>query len=99
MDSGVFVTHLRRMRRVYAGRQQVLFAALAHYLTEHLIAEPDPSGMYFVCRPGLVLVMCDIEIAARSAKAGLTARALSAYWPGGSGPQGLVLGYAAFFED
>jgi GntR family transcriptional regulator/MocR family aminotransferase len=100
MESGAFATHLRRMRRVYADRQQVLLAALSRHLPDHLRADPDPSGMHLVCRLGPAIpTMRDTYIAARATQAGLTLRALSAYWPGDDGPQGLVLGYAGFSAD
>lgn len=97
MESGEFATHLRRMRRLYGQRQAVLRAALARALPEHLIAAPDPAGMHLLCRPGPALEQVpDTEIAAIARDAGITLRALSAYWPDGDGPQGLVLGYAGF---
>ncbi|TBX28356.1 PLP-dependent aminotransferase family protein [Nioella sediminis] len=100
MESGAFATHLRRMRRVYADRQQVLLSALSQHLPDHLRADPDPSGMHLVCRLGPALSgISDAEIARRATNAGLTLRALSAYWPGDDGPQGLVLGYAGFSTD
>lgn len=100
MESGAFATHLRRMRRVYGDRQQVLLSALSRHLPDHLRADPDPSGMHLVCRLGPALSgISDAEIARRATNAGLTLRALSAYWPGGDGPQGLVLGYAGFSTD
>ncbi|MGI3183937.1 PLP-dependent aminotransferase family protein [Nioella aestuarii] len=101
MDSGAFATHLRRMRRVYADRQKALLRSLSRHLPEDaLIAEPDPSGMHLVCRLGPALATIrDTDISERAAKAGLTVRALSAYWPDGVGPTGLVLGYAAFSAE
>ncbi|MFV1878754.1 PLP-dependent aminotransferase family protein [Nioella sp.] len=100
MESGAFATHLRRMRRVYGDRQQVLLAALSRHLPDHLRADPDPSGMHLVCRLGpAISTMRDSDIAARATQAGLTLRALSAYWPERDGPQGLVLGYAGFPPD
>ncbi len=97
MDSGEFATHLRRMRRIYGQRQGALRAALARHLPDHLTAPKDPSGMHLVCGLGPALDgRRDTEVAALADKAGLTLRPLSAYWPGGSGPQGLVIGYAGF---
>lgn len=97
MDSGEFATHLRRMRRVYGQRQDVLRAAIARHLPDHLTAPPDASGMHLVCGLGPALHgRRDTEIAARADKAGVNLRPLSTYWPGGGGPQGLVLGYAGF---
>jgi GntR family transcriptional regulator/MocR family aminotransferase len=100
MESGAFATHLRRMRRVYTNRQKALREALNRHMPNHLITEQDPTGMHLVCRPGPALAnIPDTTIAARAARAGLSVRALSAYWGDGDGPQGLVLGYAAFPPD
>lgn len=100
MESGAFATHLRRMRRVYASRQSTLRAALNSHLPNHMATTPDPTGMHLVCRPGPALAnLPDTEIAGRAARAGLSVRALSAYWPDGDGPQGLVLGYAGFSPE
>ncbi|GHG88330.1 GntR family transcriptional regulator [Pseudodonghicola xiamenensis] len=100
MDSGEFATHLRRMRRLYAARQTAVRAALARHLPEHLIAAPDPAGMHLICRIGPALSgVPDLQISAIAQAAGITLRALSAYWPDGDGPQGLVLGYAGFAPD
>ena len=100
MASGEFATHLRRMRRIYGQRQGALRAALARQLPNHLTAPPDASGMHLLCGIGPALRgMPDTEIAARAAEAGLNLRPLSAYWPGGAGPQGLILGYAGFAPE
>jgi len=97
MDSGEFATHLRRMRRIYGQRQAALRAALERHLPGRLIASPDPSGMHLVCRIGPDLGgFADTEIAARAGAAGVTLRPLSTYWTDGTGPQGLILGYAGF---
>lgn len=97
MESGEFAAHLRRMRRIYGQRQAVLRAALERHLPGRLIASPDPSGMHLVCGIGPDLSpLADTDIAARAAAAGVTVRPLSAYWQGGCGPQGLILGYAGF---
>lgn len=100
MASGAFATHLRRMRRVYAERQQILLSALNRHLPEHLIAGPDPSGMHLVCQVGPALAgMSDTEIARYAVQENITLRPLSAYWPEGDGPQGVVLGYAGFSAE
>jgi len=100
MGSGEFATHLRRMRRLYGQRQTVLRTALARHLPDHLTASPDPSGMHLLCGIGPALHgIRDTEIAARAAGAGVSLRALSAYWPEDGGPQGLILGYAGFAPE
>ena len=78
----------------------LLLAALSRHLPDHLRADPDPSGMHLVCRLGPAFSgINDTAIVRRAVNAGLTLRALSAYWPEGDGPQGLVLGYAGFPPD
>lgn len=99
MDSGAFATHLRRMRRIYADRQVALRTALLRDLPDHLVTQPDPSGMHLVCWPGPALSLTDTQVTTQAATIGLTLRPLSAYWPDSTGPQGLVLGYAAFAPD
>ncbi|PWE32449.1 PLP-dependent aminotransferase family protein [Maritimibacter sp. 55A14] len=100
MASGEFAVHLRRMRRVYAQRQDALRAAITAEIPDLLIAPPDPSGMHLVAGLGPALAgrVHDREIAAAAQEAGLTLRALSAYATGPGARQGLVLGYAAFDE-
>lgn len=100
MESGEFATHLRRMRRVYAGRRSALRTALARDLPDQLVMPDDPAGMHLVGFPGAGWQADrDTTIASRARDAGLGLRALSAYWPDGDGPQGLVLGYAAFSPE
>jgi len=88
MQSGDFAIHLRRMRRVYAARQQVL--------REALDLPPDPGGMHLVLPlPG----QDDKALAREAGRAGLGVRALSGYAVLPDPPRGLALGYAAFDED
>ena len=88
MDSGEFATHLRRMRRVYAARQQVLRTALD--------LPADPGGMHMIMPlPG----QDDAAVAQEAQRAGLGVRALSGYAALPDPPRGLALGYAAFDDD
>lgn len=100
IGEGQFATHLRRMRRLYAHRQDVLLAALALHCTDVLTAEPAPAGMQIVARlaPGVAQKMTDAEASARADRNRVTARPLSAYFAGEPTQQGLVLGFAGF-ED
>ncbi|MCK6449392.1 MAG: PLP-dependent aminotransferase family protein [Alphaproteobacteria bacterium] len=98
MASGQFAAHVRRMRRLYAGRQKKLLELLARELDGTLIAAPAEAGMHLVARlsPGLRIRDCDLS--ARVAAAGLVAPALSSYSQLKRPPQGLLLGYAGFAE-
>lgn len=93
MASGEFATHLRRMRRVYAGRQAHLLRALAP-VADLLGLGPEPSGMHLVARFGAGLAP-DQAVAAKARAAGLSLRALSEHAQLPEPPQGLVLGYTA----
>src|SRR5690606_6025687 len=102
---GHFAAHLRRMRRLYAARQQALLDAAARHLTGLLTLAPDEAGMHLVAglAPTLALRMDDTAAARRAAAAGISVAPLSAFHLGrpGSGPpgrQGLMLGYAAVPE-
>lgn len=100
MESGEFAIHLRRMRRTYADRRAALRAAILRLLPGRVTLPDDPAGMHVVCHPGPDWGnRPDTDIAARARAHGLGLRALSAYWPDGDGPQGLVLGFAAFPPD
>ncbi len=99
MESGGFSTHLRRMRRTYAKRQEVLRNALAGH-EDWIIAHAEDAGMHLCCTLGPRMKgVHDTVIAAAGAKVGLTLRALSAYSTQPEPRQGLVLGYTAFAPE
>ena len=98
MAEGHFAVHLRRMRRVYGQRRDVLAAALAEQLGDVLEIGDLSAGMHAVAwlRGGRKSTETDQEIAARASGAGLFLQPLSSYYAGRTRTQGLVLGYAAF---
>lgn len=98
--SGQFAAHIRRMRRLYAGRQKALVQAIETHLQGLLEATPAEAGMHLIARlsPALARRMDDTAASRRAAKAGLAAPALSSYSRLDAPPQGLVLGYAGFDE-
>ena len=55
MDSGQFVMHLRRMRRLYAQRRDALQAALQKYLHEAITVSGGAGGMHLSVRLNLPL--------------------------------------------
>ena len=100
MNSGEFATHLRRCRRSYAKRQDVLVKALTD--TSHLLTvNPDSSGMHLCCplTPEMQSRASDVDLSRRGAENGLTLRPLSNYSSLPNPQQGLLLGYAAFDEN
>ena len=96
LEEGHFAAHLRRMRRLYAARQEALIAAAERHLSGFLRLSPDEAGLHLVARltPELAARMSDVEAAARAGKAGLVVRPLSGFYRGPGVEQGLLLGYA-----
>jgi GntR family transcriptional regulator/MocR family aminotransferase len=100
MEDGSFATHIRKMRRIYARRQQALIDAVAQHLDGLLTVEPAPAGMHLIAElaPSLAARMDDAEASRRAAEVGVTAIPLSLFFDGPATLQGLVLGYAGFEE-
>ena len=100
MAEGHFAAHVRRMRRVYGQRRDVLAEALAERLGDVLEVGDLSAGMHVVVRQrdDGASAETDTAIAARALKAGLVLQPLSSYYAGKPRSQGLVLGYAAFDE-
>jgi len=46
IESGRFVSHIRRMRRLYAARYQRMVSLLDSILARWLVADPTPAGMH-----------------------------------------------------
>jgi GntR family transcriptional regulator/MocR family aminotransferase len=94
ITSGGFDRHLRQVRRRHRARRDALLAALAAHLpggTAHGVA----AGLHLlVTLPGID----DADVARRAGEAGVRVHPLSAHRMG-SGPPGLVIGYAANTPD
>ncbi len=93
ITEGHFARHLRRMRALYAERQQVLVEAAQHELNGLLEVCPAAAGMHLV--GWLAQNMSDKEASAKAAQFGVEAPPLSAYSARPLLRGGLVLGYAA----
>ncbi len=94
---GHFSSHLRRMRLVYAGRQEALVEAARRELAGLLEVHSNDSGMHLV---GWLPESVDGDTASRrAAQYGVVAPSIALYSLLPSSPQGLVLGYAAVNEE
>ena len=93
---GHFARHLRRMRRLYFERQQVLVDAVEGELDGLLEVRPSGAGLHLIGR--LPAGTDDAEVSGRLAAGGFEAPSLSAHRFSASGTPGLILGYAAFDE-
>jgi len=100
MRSGRFAAHIRRMRRVYASRQQALVTAARRHFAGLLDVSASPAGMHLVATmtPALSQRMSDKDASRRAAAMGVSAPPLTAFYAGKPDRQGLILGYAAFDE-
>ena len=97
---GHLAAHLRRQRRRYRLKQEMLLAAAQRHLRGLLDISADPGGEHLVgYLHGNLLARMDDRAASRHAAAvGIAAPALSAHWIGRPRRQGLLLGYTALPE-
>ncbi|HTE45790.1 MAG TPA: PLP-dependent aminotransferase family protein [Gemmatimonadaceae bacterium] len=96
IDAGHFARHIRRMRMLYAERQQAFIRLAARELGSLLRIEPMPAGMHLIgwLPPGV----CDACVAREAGRRGVEVVPLSASREeaDAAAPQGLLLGYAPF---
>jgi GntR family transcriptional regulator/MocR family aminotransferase len=89
---GHFTRHVRRMRRLYAERQDALIEAIRERLPHRLEVTPSAAGMHLVGWLGEG--ESDVEASERAAAAGVEASALSRYAVRPPLRGGLLLGWA-----
>lgn len=94
---GHFARHLRRMRALYARRQQALVDAAQRELAGLLHVPAADAGMHLM--GWLPDGADDADVSRRAAAQGITAVPLSAYTIAARLPPALVLGYTAVSED
>lgn len=100
MDSGEFALHVRRMRRLYAKRHQMLFDLIATELSDFLKPVYQPNGMHIICylKPGGIW-RSDQAIAEAARLAGVYVRPISTMANADNCRQGLLMGFAGFDPD
>lgn len=94
LESGHFARHVRRMRALYAERQEALAAAAVRDLAGLLDVPPAEVGMHLI--GWLPDGSDDRAASSRAAAAGVSAPALSRYAMRARLRPALLLGYAAF---
>jgi GntR family transcriptional regulator / MocR family aminotransferase len=94
---GHFIRHLRRMRALYAARQEALIEEISRELSGLLDADPAGSGMHLV--GWLPDGVDDGEASRLAAGQGVEAPPISLYRIHPDGRGGLMLGYAAVHES
>ena len=100
IEEGHLATHLRRMRRLYASRQQALRRAIARHFAGFLTLGDDVIGIHLIARfsEAMCARMTDAEASRRAAAAGIGVNPLSRYYVEGPAQHGLVFGYAGMAE-
>ena len=93
---GHFARHIRRMRTLYAQRQQILIEAIEQQCSDWLTVNPAPAGLHLV--GWLAEGVDDTAVLAAMQARGVQARALSTYSLMPLKRGGLVLGFAALDE-
>ena len=96
IEEGHFASHIRRMRRVYAGRRQLLEQAWRRELGDAAPLSGATTGMHVVAElpPGL-----DREVSQAAWGLGIVAQSLASLSTGPAPRSGLVLGYGAAHDQ
>lgn len=93
IQSGQFAAHIRRMRRIYKERQNILLNE-AHQTLGHIIdMQPVESGVHLIGR--FLQDVDDCAFCAAAAKMGIMLRPLSLCYLGPEPQSGLIFGFAA----
>jgi GntR family transcriptional regulator / MocR family aminotransferase len=93
---GYFATHLRRMRLLYASRQQQFIALCRAHLSDWMTVIENDSGIQLLGR--FVQPLDDREVAKLAVSFGVSAQPISANYFVDSPLHGLLLGYAGLNE-
>jgi GntR family transcriptional regulator/MocR family aminotransferase len=87
---GHLARHVRKMRRVYAGRHEALLRAIASHAPDALQPIPSTAGLHLAVR---LRGTRGRDVAARAKEAGVLVHALDSFATVSPAPNGLVLGY------
>lgn len=93
---GHFTRHLRRMRRMYESRKEILTFEIKKHLADKLSVQETNSGMHII--GWLSEKINDQKIVAEAARKKIKLSAVSAHFLTESKKHGLIFGYAAFDE-
>ncbi|MBX7221771.1 MAG: PLP-dependent aminotransferase family protein [Blastocatellia bacterium] len=93
INEGHFSRHIRRMRALYAERQEAVIEAVRAYASGLIEVRPTEAGMHMV--GWLPDHLTDREASQKAAQAGVTATPLSAYTIDLQRKNGLLLGFSA----
>jgi GntR family transcriptional regulator / MocR family aminotransferase len=94
--TGAYLSHIRRMTRIYRTRRDKIVEALASATNHQLLVEPPAGGMQILARSPII--ENDKSLTAQLFEAGVITRPLSNMLFHKSKEQGLFLGFAAWNE-
>jgi GntR family transcriptional regulator/MocR family aminotransferase len=94
--TGAYLSHIRRMTRVYRTRRDRMVQALGQATDRKLLVDPPAGGMQLLARSAIITN--DKLLAAQLFEAGVITRPLSSMLFHKSSEQGLFLGFAAWNE-
>ncbi|WP_373505428.1 PLP-dependent aminotransferase family protein [Aestuariivirga sp.] len=97
MGSGAFAIHIRRMRRIYAGRRRALIEALRPGDGKLYRVDASPAGLMLLLH--LPSDASDEALVTKLAEHGIEAQSLSSHYAGRKRQQGLLLSFAGFTDD
>lgn len=95
LRDGSLLRHLRRMRQVYAARQDAMTDALETIMSEELQVGPSPVGLHMIAelKPALARRMTDRDASERSRATGNFVQPLTQNYIGEPDRQGFVFGF------
>jgi len=96
MEEGHLTTHIRKMRNLYAERQQLFLDAANKYFANSIRFNASDSGMHLV---GDVGQQNDKLLSQAAQQAGFMVPALSDYFIGKANRRGLVFGYTCVASE
>ena len=97
ISEGHMARHVRKMRKLYSERRELMMSGLQSHFSPWLEAIPSSGGMHLTA---LARESIDIDAIVRSARQrNMDLRSLRSYWENGNGQAGLVMGYGATGPD
>jgi GntR family transcriptional regulator/MocR family aminotransferase len=92
MDDGAFAEHIRKMRRLYRDRRDILIKALQEYCCNILVPQPTDAGMHIIA--DLKNGMTDRFAHSKLLNSDIDSLPLSIYYNGPVERKALVLGFS-----
>ena len=94
IDENHYVRHIRRMRKLYAERREIMIDALNQNIGKQITIQPSSAGLHLTI--WLDEKLADTEISQKLLDKGIYSEALSNFVFGQELPPAVILGYAAF---